>query len=670
MRAWMIRRRFPLLIVLAAAALWPLALGCKLLSDRLTRWNMLDQQALEDPIKAVGGDAIVFAPKGDDPSAKAPPAGASAQELVAFYSPVFIQQRVNTAAQPHPYPPEYDQIGEARLRHEKGELKAFVAGPPVVYAIYQKLPIGGRDHVQLTYTAWYPAHPRMKAIDLEEADIDSCVLRVTLDDQNRPLFFETIAACGCFHKVFVERRIEEAASKVYGAPEKGKKFAVERTLKGSIDWEVAGVVDEARDGPRRPVVFVKAGDHKVIGLGSAGACACRRARTCILTRLRSTAISIPCPWRIRASTPLLRPRRRRQGAGGGAQGAVPHVLRRRRFRRAAAGQRPDQTSFRPEHLERHDHLRALPAPAAGNALTGPRRSVVADVSAEVVAARAVTKVFGSDAAKVEALRGVDLSAAAGEFVALMGASGSGKSTLLHLLAGLDRPTTGAVFVGGVDVAALNEAGRTRLRRRQVGIVFQDFNLIDVLTAEENVALPLAVAGRSAAESTRRARRILDEVGLMKRRTHRPDQLSGGEKQRVAVARALVVGPLVLLADEPTGNLDSVSAGQVLDLLRALADERRQTVVMATHDVVQARRADRLIVLRDGRVEARTAFPAGRPDDHGKERGLETLDLCLSGNARPAGPHPAHAPGNRPRDGGRLGDHADQPGGAPRLPRPV
>ncbi len=193
---------------------------------------------------------------------------------------------------------------------------------------------------------------------------------------------------------------------------------------------------------------------------------------------------------------------------------------------------------------------------------------MADVSAEVVAVRAVTKVFGSDAAKVEALRGVDLSAAAGEFVALMGASGSGKSTLLHLLAGLDRPTTGAVFVGGVDVAALNEAGRTRLRRRQVGIVFQDFNLIDVLTAEENVALPLAVAGRSAAESTRRARRILDEVGLMKRRTHRPDQLSGGEKQRVAVARALVVGPLVFLADEPTGNLDSVSAGQVLDLLRA------------------------------------------------------------------------------------------------------
>jgi len=270
MRAWIIHRRFPLLLMLAAAALWPLALGCKLLSDRLTRWNMLDQQALEDPIKAVGGDAIVFAPKDADPSGKAPPAGASAQELVSFYSPVFIQQRVNTAAQPHPYPPEYDQIGEARLRREKGELKAFVAGPPVVYAIYQKLPIGGRDHVQLTYTAWYPAHPRMKTIDLEEADIDSCVLRVTLDDQNRPLFFETIAACGCFHKVFVERRVEEAAAKVYGAPEKGKKFAVERTLKGAIDWEVAGVVDEARDGPRRPVVFIKAGDHKVIGLGSAG----------------------------------------------------------------------------------------------------------------------------------------------------------------------------------------------------------------------------------------------------------------------------------------------------------------------------------------------------------------------------------------------------------------
>ena len=126
-----------------------------------------------------------------------------------------------------------------------------------------------RDHVQLTYTAWYPAHPRMKTIDLEAADIDSCVLRVTLDAQNAPLFYETIAACGCFHKVFVERRVEEAAAAKFGPPEKDKKFAVERTVKDAIDWEVAGIVDEPRDQPRRPVVFLKAGDHKVIGMGSA-----------------------------------------------------------------------------------------------------------------------------------------------------------------------------------------------------------------------------------------------------------------------------------------------------------------------------------------------------------------------------------------------------------------
>jgi hypothetical protein len=148
-------------------------------------------------------------------------------------------------------------------------LKSYVAGSPKVYAIFKKLPIDGHEHVQLTYTAWYPAHPRMKAIDLEQAEIDSCVLRITLDADNAPLFYETIAACGCFHKVFVERGVEEAAKQTFGAPEKDKKFSVERTVKDAIDWEVAGVVDEPREQPRRPVVFLKAGDHKVIGMGSA-----------------------------------------------------------------------------------------------------------------------------------------------------------------------------------------------------------------------------------------------------------------------------------------------------------------------------------------------------------------------------------------------------------------
>jgi hypothetical protein len=243
--------------------------GCELLSNRLTKWKMLDQSALEDPVKAVGGDAIVFSPTEDkvvraDKLAKAAP-----NELVAYYAPVLIQQRVNTNAQRRPYPPEFDLIGTAQLKRDpKIGLKATVGGAPAVYAIYQTVAINGREHVQLTYTAWYPAHPKMKTFDLEEADIDSCVLRVTLDDKNRPILFETIAACGCFHKAFVEKWVEEQAAGQFGAPERGKKFSVERTVKGDVDWEVAGIVDEPRDKPGRPVVFLKAGDHKVMGLGS------------------------------------------------------------------------------------------------------------------------------------------------------------------------------------------------------------------------------------------------------------------------------------------------------------------------------------------------------------------------------------------------------------------
>jgi hypothetical protein len=256
-----------LLLLAAGVAMAPF--GCELLSNRLTKWRMLDQAALEDPIRAVGGDAVVFSPGEDRPLTRDQLAKATPAELVADYAPVLIQQRVNTAAQKRPYPPEYDLIGTAQLRRDRnGELKATVGGDPAVYAIYQKVTIDGRGHVQLTYTAWYPAHPRMKAFDLEEADIDSCVLRVTLDGQNAPVLFETIAACGCFHKAFVERWVEDAAARNFGAPESGKKYAVERSVKGDIDWEVAGVVDEPRDRPGRPVVFLKAGDHKVLGVGS------------------------------------------------------------------------------------------------------------------------------------------------------------------------------------------------------------------------------------------------------------------------------------------------------------------------------------------------------------------------------------------------------------------
>jgi hypothetical protein len=263
------RKRWLLLLVPLLA--WPIVEGCQAISDRLSRWKMLGQEALEDPIQAVGGDGIVFAPEHDsDALPRMRLAQATPQELLAYYAPVFVQQRLPPSKQSHPYPPEYDEIGEAQLRREdKGKFKAFVAGQPTVYTIYQKLGIGPHDHVQLTYTAWYPAHPRMKLIDLEEADIDSCVLRITLDGDNAPLFYETIAACGCFHKVFVQHWIEDAAMKTFGPKDTKKDFYVERYVEDSINWEVAGIVDEPHDRPRRPVVFLKAGDHKVIGLGSA-----------------------------------------------------------------------------------------------------------------------------------------------------------------------------------------------------------------------------------------------------------------------------------------------------------------------------------------------------------------------------------------------------------------
>jgi hypothetical protein len=244
--------------------------GCQMLSNRLSKWKMLNDNAIENPLQAVGGDAIVFALAGREADwDRGQLAQATPQELVVYYAPVFLQQRVNTQALKHPYPPEYDQIGTARLRPDGAELKAYVAGPPRVYAVLEKRKLGQGEHVQITYTAWYPAHPRMKTIDLEEADIDSCVVRVTLDTGNAPLLYETIAACGCFHKVFVERWLEDSARATFGGVEKDKKYAIERTVRSSIDWEVAGLVDQPRERPRRPVVFIKAGDHKVLGMGSA-----------------------------------------------------------------------------------------------------------------------------------------------------------------------------------------------------------------------------------------------------------------------------------------------------------------------------------------------------------------------------------------------------------------
>jgi putative ABC transport system ATP-binding protein len=200
---------------------------------------------------------------------------------------------------------------------------------------------------------------------------------------------------------------------------------------------------------------------------------------------------------------------------------------------------------------------------------------------------------------VHALRGISLAFPAGRFAAIMGPSGSGKSTLMHLLAGLDRPTAGSVIVDGEEIAKLDDKGRTRLRRDRLGFVFQAFNLVPVLTAEENILLPLTLAGRKPDQEW--LDRLIDTIGLRDRLTHRPAELSGGQQQRVAVARALVHRPAVVFADEPTGNLDSKSSEEVLGLLRHAVDDFGQTVVMVTHDPLAAAHADRIVVLRDGAV---------------------------------------------------------------------
>lgn len=220
----------------------------------------------------------------------------------------------------------------------------------------------------------------------------------------------------------------------------------------------------------------------------------------------------------------------------------------------------------------------------------------------VLETRDLTRTLG-DEVKVTALRGVSVSVPQAEFVSIMGPSGSGKSTLLHLLGGIDAPTSGQVLLEGKDLASLNDDERTLLRRRRIGFIFQAFNLLPTLTSLENVALPLLLDGISATQAEKRAREQLDLVSMGHRHDHLPGQLSGGEQQRVAIARALVIQPAVLLADEPTGNLDSVNGEQVTKLLRSLVDDRRQTIVMVSHDPHLSAHADRIIHLRDGMVES-------------------------------------------------------------------
>ena len=228
----------------------------------------------------------------------------------------------------------------------------------------------------------------------------------------------------------------------------------------------------------------------------------------------------------------------------------------------------------------------------------------------ILEATGITKTIDTGTHRVEILRGVDLELPAGQFVAIMGASGSGKSTLLGLLAGLDTPTSGKVIIDGVDITGLNEDALALVRGRKIGFVFQSYQLIPTLTAEENVLLPHELAGGDVAAGLIRARELLTNVGLADRMDHYPVQLSGGEQQRVALARAFMCKPPILMADEPTGNLDSVNGAHVLDLLISLNQREGTTLVLVTHDRALASRADRIVTLSDGQVVADEIQPAG------------------------------------------------------------
>ncbi|HSP74139.1 MAG TPA: ABC transporter ATP-binding protein [Gaiellaceae bacterium] len=231
-------------------------------------------------------------------------------------------------------------------------------------------------------------------------------------------------------------------------------------------------------------------------------------------------------------------------------------------------------------------------------------------AAPVVAASELSRRYGSGDTAVDALRGVSLEVARGELVAVMGPSGSGKSTLMHVLAGLDRPTSGTVTIDGVEIGSLNDKRLTNLRRRHIGFVFQFFNLLPMLTAEENVLLPLSIAGTKPDADWFAG--LMDAVGLDDRRSHRPAELSGGQQQRVAVARALVSRPTVLFADEPTGNLDSATGAEILELIRRSVEDYGQTTVMVTHDPRAAAIADRILFIADGEI-VRELGPSSQAD---------------------------------------------------------
>lgn len=219
----------------------------------------------------------------------------------------------------------------------------------------------------------------------------------------------------------------------------------------------------------------------------------------------------------------------------------------------------------------------------------------------VVEARELAKVYGTGEAAVHSLQGIDLTIARGELVAIMGPSGSGKSTLLCILGGIEPPSSGSVYLEGTELSKLTDDQRTLLRRRRIGFVFQSFNLLPTLTALENVSLPLELDGMPSPAARRRAFEMLELVEVVHRQDHVPGKMSGGEQQRVAVARALAIQPALLLADEPTGNLDSANSQRITQLLRQLVTQRGQTMILVTHDPSVAAMSDRIICLRDGRI---------------------------------------------------------------------
>ena len=220
-------------------------------------------------------------------------------------------------------------------------------------------------------------------------------------------------------------------------------------------------------------------------------------------------------------------------------------------------------------------------------------------ASSIVRLQGVSKIYGSGDAQVRALDDVSVGFGAGEFTAIMGPSGSGKSTMMHILAGLDAPTSGHVFVEDTDITTLKDTALTKLRRDRIGFVFQSFNLVPTLDARANILLPMRLAGKAPEKEWFDL--IVNSLGIANRLNHRPSEMSGGQQQRVAVARALMSRPAVIVADEPTGNLDSHSTDEVMDLLRRAVDELRQSVIMVTHDTATAAYADRVLVCRDGRI---------------------------------------------------------------------